>query len=98
MLYGWKENSMLTNCLGECAHLTTTVSQTERYIGRKSSFSHSPLAFDAPVNTPFTLMRFKPRFSAILQPQRTAGNRKYTADEPRVSVTFRTFRACSRKN
>ena len=25
-------------------------------------------------------------------------NRKYTADEPRVSVTFRTFRACSRKN
>ena len=29
--------------------------------------------------TLFTLMRFKPRFSAVLQPQRTAGNRKYTA-------------------
>ena len=37
---------MLTNCL---AHLTITVSQVERDIGRKSSFSHSPLAFDAPV-------------------------------------------------
>jgi len=49
MLYGWKENSMLTNCLAKCAHLTITVSQIERDIGRKSSFSHSPLAFDAPV-------------------------------------------------
>jgi len=49
MLYGWKENSTLTNCLAECAHLAITVSQIERDIGRKSSFSHSPLAFDAPV-------------------------------------------------
>ena len=45
---------MLTNCLAECANLTITVSQTERDIGQKSSFSHSifshsPLAFDAPV-------------------------------------------------
>jgi len=40
---------MLTNCLAECAHLTITLSQIERDIGRKSSFSHSPLAFDAPV-------------------------------------------------
>jgi len=31
---------MLTNCLAACAHLT---------IGRKSSFFHTPLAFDAPV-------------------------------------------------
>jgi len=44
-----KENSMLTNWLAECAHLTITVSQIERDIGRKSSFSHSPLAFDAPI-------------------------------------------------
>ena len=36
-----------TNCLAECAHLTITVSQIEQYIGRKSSFSYSPLAFDA---------------------------------------------------
>jgi len=36
-----------TDCLAECAHLTITVSQIEQDIGRKSSFSHSPLAFDA---------------------------------------------------
>ena len=40
---------MLTNCLAECAHLTIIVSQIERDIGRKSLFSHSPLAFGAPV-------------------------------------------------
>ena len=40
---------MLTICLAECAHLTITVSQIERDIGRKSSFSHSPRAFDTPV-------------------------------------------------
>jgi len=40
---------MLTNCLAACAHLTITVSETERDIGRKSSFFHTPLAFDAPV-------------------------------------------------
>ena len=39
---------MLTNCLAKCAHLTITVSETERDIGRKSSF-FIPLAFDAPV-------------------------------------------------
>jgi len=27
MLYGWKENSMLTNCLVACIHLSSTVSQ-----------------------------------------------------------------------
>ena len=48
--YGWKENSMLTNCLAECAHLTITVSQIERDIGRKSSFFIPPLAFNAPVS------------------------------------------------
>ena len=25
MLYGWKENSVLTNCLGACTHLSSTV-------------------------------------------------------------------------
>ena len=43
MLYRWKENSMLTNCLAECTHLTITVSQIERDIGRKSSFTHTSL-------------------------------------------------------
>ena len=27
MSYGWKENSMLTNCLAACTHLSSTVSQ-----------------------------------------------------------------------
>ena len=40
---------MLTNCIAACAHLAITVSEIERDIGRKSSFSHTPLAFDAPV-------------------------------------------------
>ena len=40
---------MLTNCLAACAHLTITVSEIERDIGRKSSFFYTPLAFDAPV-------------------------------------------------
>ena len=40
---------MLTNCLAACAHLTITVSEIERNIGRKSSFFHTHLAFDAPV-------------------------------------------------
>ena len=43
MLYGWKENSMLTNCLAACAHLTITVFEVERDIGRKSSFFIPPL-------------------------------------------------------
>jgi len=28
MLYGWKENSMLTNCPAACAHLSITISET----------------------------------------------------------------------
>ena len=36
-----------TDCLAECGHLTITVSQIEQDIGRKSSFSYRPLAFDA---------------------------------------------------
>ena len=41
---------MLTNCLAACCHLTITVSEIERDIGRKSSFFHTPFnAFDAPV-------------------------------------------------
>ena len=44
MLYGWKENSMLTNCLAACAHLTITVSEIQRDICEKNqSFYHTPL-------------------------------------------------------
>ena len=50
MLHRWKENSMLTNCLAACAHLTITVSEIQRDIcEKKSSFYHTTLAFDAPV-------------------------------------------------
>ena len=40
---------MLTNCLAECAHLTITVSETERDIGRKSSIFHAPLHSTPPL-------------------------------------------------
>ena len=40
---------MLINCLAACAHLTITVSEIQRDIGRKSSFFSYPLAFHAPV-------------------------------------------------
>ena len=49
MLYGRKENSMLTNCVVACVHLAITVCEIERDIGRKSSFFSYPLALDAPV-------------------------------------------------
>ena len=34
---------MLTNCLAACAHLTITVSEIQRDVGRKSSFFHTHL-------------------------------------------------------
>jgi len=49
MLYGWKENSMLTNCLAACAHLTITVSEIQRDICEKIVILSHALAFDAPV-------------------------------------------------
>ena len=49
MLYGWKDNSMLTNCLAACAHLTITVSEIERDIGRKSSIFHTPFYSTPPL-------------------------------------------------
>jgi len=41
MLYVWKENLMLTNCLAACAHLTITVFEIDWDIGRKSSIFHT---------------------------------------------------------
>jgi len=49
MLYGWKENSMLTNSLAACAHLTITVSEIQRDICEKIVILSHPFAFDAPV-------------------------------------------------
>ena len=42
MLYGWKENSMLTNCLAACIHLSSTVSQLFKpQVQKKSPFSRT---------------------------------------------------------
>jgi len=40
---------MLTNSLAKCAHLTVTVSEIERYIGRISSFFHTTLHSTPPL-------------------------------------------------
>ena len=40
---------MLTNCLAACAHLTITVSEIQRDIGRKSSFFIPPLHSTPPL-------------------------------------------------
>jgi len=40
---------MLINCLAAYAHLTITVSEIQRDIGRKSSIFYTLLTFDAPV-------------------------------------------------
>jgi len=40
---------MLTNCLAACAHLTITVSEIERDIGRKSSIFHTPFYLTPPL-------------------------------------------------
>ena len=60
MLYGWKENSMLTNCLAACAHLTITVSEIERDICEKIVTLSYPLHSTPPlggsrrnIGTPF---------------------------------------------
>jgi len=43
MLYGWKENSMLTNCLAAYAHLTITFSEIQRDICEKVVILSYPL-------------------------------------------------------
>ena len=47
--WGNHANSMLTNCLAACAHLTITVSEIERDICRKSSIFHTPLHSTPPL-------------------------------------------------
>ena len=45
MLYGGKENSMLTNCLAACAHLTITLSEiySEIFVKKNRHFIIPPL-------------------------------------------------------
>jgi len=50
MLYGWKENSMLTNCLAACAHLTNKRFWDRAiYLWKKSSFYHTLLHSTPPL-------------------------------------------------
>ena len=49
MLYGWKENAMLTNCLAACANLSITISEIQRDLWKKSSFYHTPLHSTPPL-------------------------------------------------
>ena len=62
-----KENSTLTNCLAECAHLTITVSQIERDIGRKSSFFHTPLHSTTPLAGAFPSEYYNPVWCGKLE-------------------------------
>jgi len=49
MLYGWKENSMLTNCPAACADLTITVSEIQRDICEKIVILSYPLHSTPPL-------------------------------------------------
>ena len=56
MLYGWKVNSMFTNCLAACAHLTISVSVIERDICKKNRHFIIPPCIRWPrrnIGTPF---------------------------------------------
>jgi len=49
MLYGWKENTMLTNCLAPCTHLSSTVSQLfESQVQKITIFTYSSPHFCFP--------------------------------------------------
>jgi len=48
VLYGWKKNSMLTNCLAACAHLTISVSETEQDICEKIRYFIIPSCIRRP--------------------------------------------------
>jgi len=59
MLYGWKENSMLTNCLAACTHLSSIVSQTFEPQVQKSPFSRTAAhIFVSPGDAPVTITQY----------------------------------------
>ena len=49
MLYGWKENSMLTNCLAACAHLNITFLRYSDILVENRQFFHTPLHSTPPL-------------------------------------------------
>ena len=59
MLYGWKENSMLTNCLAACTHLSSTVSSYSNRKCKKSPFSRTAAhIFVSPRDVPATATQY----------------------------------------
>ena len=53
MLYGWKENSMLTNCLAACIHLSLTVSRLfEPQVQKIAVFTYRSPHFSFPWRRP----------------------------------------------
>ena len=67
ILYGWKENSMLTNCLAACAHPTIIISEIQRDICEKNRhFIIPPLHSTPPlggsrrnIGTPFGMKKLE---------------------------------------
>jgi len=64
LLYGWKDNSMLTNCLAACADLSITVSEIQRNICEKNGIN--PLHSTPPlggsrrnIGTPFGMEKLE---------------------------------------
>ena len=73
MLYGWKENSMLTNCLAACTHLSSTVSQLFEPQVQKSQFSRTAAHIfvspgDAPAIITQCVARMERQFNACQTP------------------------------
>ena len=59
MLYGWKKNSMLTNCLAACTHVSSTVSQIFEPQVQKTPFSRTAAhIFVSPGDAPATITQY----------------------------------------
>ena len=60
MLYGWKENSMLKNCLAACTHLSSNSFPVIRNaIAKKLPFSHiAAHIFVSPGDAPVTITHY----------------------------------------
>jgi len=62
MLYGWKENSILTNCLAACTHLSSTVSSYSNRKCKKSPFSRTAAhIFVSPGDAPAIITQYVAR-------------------------------------
>ena len=76
MLYGWKENSMLTNCFAACTHLSSTVSQLfELQVQKNRRFHVKQPTFYFPGDAPATITQcvasMESQFNACQTPRST---------------------------